>query len=211
MKGWETKTVPFEVKTIEEQDDRWEIKGYASVFNTPDRVKDIVMPGAFTKTINDNNGNFPLIHMHNKDIILGGAKLSQDEHGMPTDAFMLKEIQAAREDHALAQAGVLNGFSYSYKIIKGYPKKGFRHLTELRVGEVTIGPRSMIAHPDALITEVKFDFDQCKTITDFDEWMKKYIALADKLRDGKGDTKPSLPEEPTLLLQDITDQLKEMM
>jgi Escherichia/Staphylococcus phage prohead protease len=49
-------TIPLldtnETKAVREDDDCWTISGYASTFGgDPDRAGDIVMPGAFTKSL----------------------------------------------------------------------------------------------------------------------------------------------------------------
>jgi phage head maturation protease len=61
MMMWENRAVPFELKGFTEADDRWDLKGYASIFNVADRVDDIVEPGAFRRTIDHHKEDgFPI-------------------------------------------------------------------------------------------------------------------------------------------------------
>ena len=72
VKKWtDTLTRPFEVKSgsfaIEEKADGSKVgrfEGYLSVFGNEDRYGDIVEPGAFTRTIEQNGGRFPLLWFH---------------------------------------------------------------------------------------------------------------------------------------------------
>ena len=47
----EVKTSPIEACEFKFDDDAWKITGYASVFNSVDKVGDTILPGAFTKSI----------------------------------------------------------------------------------------------------------------------------------------------------------------
>lgn len=156
-KIWERfHVVPFEVKQLEEKDDRYEFKGYASIFHIPDRVKDIVHPGAFKRTMDHNNNKFPLDWMHEKKEIIGGTKVHEDKKGWAVEpGFLIKGIQRAEEAYKLMKADVVDGMSFMYRAIQKKYQGGHRHLHELAVGSLTVGPSSLICHPNALITDVK--------------------------------------------------------
>lgn len=157
--AWEKfRVVPFEVKDLQEKSDRYEFKGFASVFHTEDRVKDVVEPGAFKRTMDHNDGKFPLCWMHNREEIIGGTKMFEVDKGWFADpGYLIKGIQKAEEAYLLMKSKVIDGMSFAYRAIQKSYKGNVRHLKELAVGEITVGPRTMIAHPDALITDVKFD------------------------------------------------------
>ncbi len=150
--------VPFEVKQLEEKSDRYEFKGHASVFIIPDRIKDIMHPGAFKRTIDHNKGKFALDWMHIKEEIIGGTQVHEDTKGLAVEpGYLIKGIQRAEEAYKLMKAGVVDGMSFMYKAIQRKFDRGYRHLHEVRVGSLTVGPSSMICHPDALITNVKLE------------------------------------------------------
>jgi HK97 family phage prohead protease len=157
---WEIKTVPFQLESkLIEESDRWLFKGYASVFDVPDRGNDIVRPGAFTRTIQHHKGRFPVVFMHEKTMIIGGTSgLEENNKGLYLNpGFLLKGIQAAEETKILMDAGVVDGMSFSYRAINPVHEGKYRILREVAVGEFTVAPSSMIMHPDALIGEKLFE------------------------------------------------------
>jgi HK97 family phage prohead protease len=149
--------IPFEVKTFEEKSDRYEFEGHASIFHKPDRVKDIVHPGAFKRTIDHHQGKFPLDWMHDVKNIIGGGETHEDKKGFAVSpGFLIKGIPTADNVYKLMKAKVVDGMSFMYRAIQKEYKGGYRHLREVAVASLTLGPRSMICHPDALVTNVKF-------------------------------------------------------
>lgn len=155
---WERfRVVPFEVKMLEEKSDRYEFKGYASVFNKPDRAKDIMHPGAFKRTIDHNGGKFAVDWMHDIKTIIGGGQVHEDGKGLAVEpGYLVKGIQKAEEVYQLMKADVVDGMSFMYKALQKKMIRGYRNLYEVRVGSLTVGPSALICHPDALITDVKF-------------------------------------------------------
>ena len=149
--------VPFEVKTIEETKDLYKFNGYASIFDTPDLVNDVVTPGAFDRTMNNRGSKgFTIVFMHNREKLLGQAQMRPDTKGWYVDDGVLtKGVQLVDETYLHMKAGVIDGMSFAYRVVKSDIVGKLRHLKELAVSEVTLGPSSMIAHPDALVTSVK--------------------------------------------------------
>lgn len=207
IREWEKfHTVPFEVKEITEVEDRWNFKGYASIFNTVDNVDDIVIPGAFKRTIQHHKGKFPLVWMHDRQEILGAAIVHEDKKGLKVDpGYMLKAVQKSHEAYPLMKDKIVNGMSFAYRVIQRDFKDGIRLLKELAVGEITIGPATMIAHPKALITQVKFAeridemIASMKTATTHDlrmledqkQWLQSF--LANSTEEMKAAIRTSLP------------------
>lgn len=158
---WEIREVPFEVKNFDEPsegNDFYTFDGYMSIFHVEDRVNDIVEPGAFKKTIREHNGNFPLFFAHNLDMsnLLGGVNIEEDKKGAHIKARMPKDVPASRDAFRFLKMGILDGMSYSYKVIKrAYNESGVRLLRELAVGEVTLGSKSMVALPETSVGNVK--------------------------------------------------------
>lgn len=148
--------VPFETWDLKTFEDRYEFKGHASVFNTPDRIKDIVEPGAFKRTADHHKGKFPLAEMHDVKRLIGNAHVYEDKKGLVVDpGILIRGLQNAENAYLLLKNKVYDGMSFSFRPIQRHFKSGFRHLKEVAVGEITVAPRSLICHPDALITDVK--------------------------------------------------------
>ncbi len=160
-KAWsQFHTVPFETWDLKVYEDRYEFKGHAGVFTRPDKIKDIVEPGAFARTIDHHKGKFPIADMHNLEKIVGNAHVHEDKKGLAVEpGVLIRGLQKAEDVYLLLKNKVYDGMSFSFRPIQRQFKAGFRHLKEVAVGEITVAPRSLICHPDALITDVKM-FEQ---------------------------------------------------
>lgn len=56
--------IDLEEKAVAENDDCWTITGYGSIFSNTDLGNDVVMPGAFAKSLRDNG--MPLLLFNHK-------------------------------------------------------------------------------------------------------------------------------------------------
>jgi HK97 family phage prohead protease len=159
MSKWEQSShYGFEVKDLKEYSDRYEFEGHASVFNMPDKIDDIVEPGAFTRTIDHHKGKFPLVEMHDLKRIIGNAFVHEDKKGLAVaPGVLIKGLQQAENAYLLLKNKVYDGMSFSFRTLQKNYKGKYRHLKELAVGEITVAPKTMICHPDALITNVKME------------------------------------------------------
>lgn len=99
------------------------ISGYAAVFNNVDEARDMIIKGAFSKSINERgpqsntNRKVAFLWMHNMSEPLGRiTSLTEDEKGLYFEAVLDKIPQA---DRALDQmkSGTLNQFSIGYKYV----------------------------------------------------------------------------------------------
>jgi len=141
----------------EETEDLYKFNGYASIFETPDLVDDVVCKGAFDRTMkNRGSKGFTIVFMHNREKLLGQAHMRPDTKGWYVDdGILTKGVQLVDETYLHMKAGVIDGMSFAYRVVQKQFIGKMRHLKELAVSEVTLGPSSMIAHPDALVTGVK--------------------------------------------------------
>lgn len=148
--------VPFETWDIKTYSDRYEFEGNASVFHTPDRIKDIAHPGMFKRTIDHHKGKFPLAEMHDLKRLVGNAYVHEDKKGLVVSpGVLIRGLQQAEQAYLLLKNKVYDGMSFSFRPIQRHFKSGFRHLKEVAMGEISIAPSTLICHPDALITDVK--------------------------------------------------------
>ena len=155
----ERKQVKFEVKSIDEEKGTFE--GYASVFRqTPDKVGDIVQPGAFKKTINDHNGEIPLFWMHDIMSPVGLAKVEEDGHGLKVHGMFTRGVQKADESYLFMKQGVIKSMSIGYDVVKKELKSGVRYLQELKVPDISLVVGSFAADDQALVTAVKADTEK---------------------------------------------------
>jgi len=158
---WERKAIPFVPEEFKEADDRWEFNGWVAKYKNVDRMDDRLLPGSFKRTI-DHRGEkaFPLMLMHDTLTFLGGVFLKETAQGVKAaPGFLLKSIQLSANVRDLMKLGIIDGFSFSFRAIQyKYVAEGtrmVRELSEVRIGEVTLGPQTMIANPQAVLTSIK--------------------------------------------------------
>lgn len=161
----EQKDFKFEIKAVT---DDGRFKGYLSVYGVVDLGNDCVDKGAFTKTIQEQNGVIPMLWNHKSDTPLGVMGLSDDDYGLAVEGeFFINESEKAREMHAISkkymERGRPMGLSIGYEAIRKLVKDGVRHLKELKLveGSLTLFPMLPIAQMTAVKSadsESKSDF-----------------------------------------------------
>lgn len=135
----EYKTVPFELKQIDDAGVFW---GYASIFGNVDAGGDIVERGAFHKTLEERAGKVRICHQHEwRDVIGKPLELREDEVGLFVKAQFVLDVQRAREDYALMKAGALTDLSFGYDAVKTERDKvdgqTVRRLKEIKLFEIS--------------------------------------------------------------------------
>ena len=158
----QNKQMDMQLKIKSVNDDGF-FSGYGSVNYTKDSYGDIVMPGAFAKSLNDWNAKNkwpPVLFNHNRDEIIGCyTKMYEDEHGLYVEGRLLIEnISKAREVHALLKAQVIDGLSIGYRTVKEeYDRENdVVKLLEVKLYEVSIV--TFPANDEARINCVKYDY-----------------------------------------------------
>ncbi len=112
--------------------------GLASVYGNKDLGGDVVMPGAFAKTLNDKNGEVPILWQHDTSEPIGLGKLSDSSDGLQIKGELVLESSVAQKAYALMRRGVLKGLSIGYDTIKEDIKDSTRFLKELKLWEVSL-------------------------------------------------------------------------
>jgi HK97 family phage prohead protease len=149
---------PFKLKELK---DDGTFSGYGSVFGVKDSYDEIVVPGAFQKTLaaHKGEGTMPkMLWQHDWDFPVGVyTRMGEDDHGLLVEGKLLKEdVQKAKEAHALLKAGALDGLSIGY-IPRAWKRseqdKDVLELTEIDLWEVSIV--TFPANPAARVSEVR--------------------------------------------------------
>ena len=77
----EHKLLPFALATLDFEGRT--IEGYAATFGNLDRVKDIIHPGAFTKTLNERGNKVRLLWQHDQKEPIGRPlEIREDDRGL---------------------------------------------------------------------------------------------------------------------------------
>lgn len=149
----EKKSFKFEVKELNEDGT---FEGYASTFNKVDHGNDLIEPGAFKKTLKEND-QFPVHWYHSILQPVGGIHGEEDDKGLFMKGFLVLEVQKAVELYALMKKKVVNMLSIGYDVIKQSwdANTGIRKLKEIKLWEVSIVTWGM--DHEAFITDVKME------------------------------------------------------
>lgn len=119
-------------------DEAGQFEGYASVFNNVDRHGDIVMPGAFRKTISENP-SVPILWQHDQTKPIGVTlAIREDQNGLLVKGELNLDTQMGREAYSLLKQGALKGLSIGYQVIKDDLAGRVRQLKEVRLMEYSL-------------------------------------------------------------------------
>ncbi|ANB66155.1 phage prohead protease, HK97 family (plasmid) [Anoxybacillus sp. B7M1] len=154
LEGLQTKSMQFEIKELNEETNI--VEGYASTFGgEPDSYGDIVVKGAFNKTIQESGNRVKYLWQHDWNQPIGKViELREDEHGLYFKA-KISNTPRGQEFLQLAKDGVIDRVSIGYKTIKAdYDKEsGIRYLREIKLYEISAV--TFPANTNAVISSVK--------------------------------------------------------
>lgn len=166
----ETKTLQFKIKatgeTTVDGQQFGQIEAYGAAFNNVDEGNDRILPGAFTRTIQNSKARakardkkymLKMLWQHDANEIIGGwYDLSEDGTGLRAKGDIALATQRGREFYELAKAEMIDEFSIIYDIPQGgakYDKSGVRDLSELRL--FSIDPVTFPMNDDPHTIKVK--------------------------------------------------------
>jgi HK97 family phage prohead protease len=138
---------------IKEISDTGSFEGRASVYNVVDLGKDLVEPGAFTKTIQEHGSQVPMLWQHKTDVPIGKLTLVDGPDALHVKGQLLMDLPEAQKAYLLIKSGIVKSLSIGYDTVKDAVESGVRHLKELRLWECSIVTFGMCEQ--ALITSVK--------------------------------------------------------
>lgn len=169
---YEEKTIKGGVKDVDVKGRI--VTGYLSAFDNKDYHDDIIVKGAFTKSIMERKEKIFFLNQHKWDQPHGKFSLLQeDAKGLYFESNPLVDTSYSTDLLKLYDAGIVNNHSIGYSVIQDEIKSDHRVLKELKLYEgsnVTIG-----ANPETPFTGMKAGFKQAS------DQAKRIIKM---LRDG---------------------------
>lgn len=171
-----TKAVELDLKSLS---DAGTFSGYGSVFSTADKVKDVVEPGAFEKSLKrwrDLGRAVPVLWQHKTDEPIGTWEdLKEDNYGLlGSAALWLDDAPYARLAHKGMKTKAITGLSIGYRVKHEEPdrKAGTNRLIELDLVEISVVTNP--AHDDARIDGVKalIESGRLPSLKEFEEFLR---------------------------------------
>jgi HK97 family phage prohead protease len=137
------------------------ISGIAWKYGTPDRVGDMIEPGAFKGM----SLPMPMLFGHDMGDPIGTWDTATEKaDGLHlTGKMLVNDVARAREVHALVKAGAVRGVSIGFTGAKGRTRPGGgRTIKSLNVHEVSLVTVPM--HPGARVTSAKSAVDALRIV-----------------------------------------------
>jgi HK97 family phage prohead protease len=143
------------------------LTGWASVYNVVDQQDDVVVPGAFRKTLSDWRASKRVIgltldHQNDADGVIGALTDAHDSaYGLKT-TFRFSSTAKAQDARTKAREGILNGLSFFGPIVnKGFDTVAGKSVQVLKeVGLWFVGLTPMPANTGALVLAAKTGTDE---------------------------------------------------
>ena len=174
----EVKFTALDLKRVQ-QDGAFE--GYASLFDVEDLGHDVVLPGAFAKSLVSRGvGGIKMLLQHDANQPIGvWTRLTEDARGLFVQGQLTLDVPRAAEVLALMRSGALDGLSIGFKTVKGRrdAKTGVRRLSEIDLWEISVVTFPML--PDARVTSVKAApfRERLPTEREFERWLTRDAGL----------------------------------
>lgn len=145
------KAMQFKAEDIDA--DKRIISGYASTYDL-DQGGDIIVRGAFSKTLETNAKRVKVLWQHNSQMPIGRpVSMKEDDRGLYVESYIAKTRQGD-EALELAREGIIDSMSIGYMVRESdYKDDGVRVIKELDLMEYSLVTWPM--NESAIITGVK--------------------------------------------------------
>lgn len=142
------KVAGAEFKVNDSEGGKADFEGFFSVFNNMDDGGDVILRGAFNKTIKEMGNRVKVLYQHNPMAIIGPRPdiLEEQEKGLFAKGRIIKETFWGNEAFVLMKEGALNEGSIGYIPVADkteWRDDGARLLREVKLFEVSPVPWGM--------------------------------------------------------------------
>lgn len=146
------------------------IKGYGSYFGNKDSDNDVIVKGAYKKTIAENGNRVKYLYQHDMNQPIGKmVELYEDDKGLVFTAEIAK-TQLGMDVVELMKTGVITENSVGIMPIQKQNKDNYREITEVKLYEVSAV--TLAANDQAKILDVKGNIDVNKLSKRYDNLCK---------------------------------------
>lgn len=144
--------LPAEPETMAEEG---RFCGYAAVFDVVDAHRDVILKGAFAKSLAAGKA-VHLLWQHEMVEPIGSLPvMREDNYGLYVEGRLLLDVLKGREAYSLMKNGVIRGLSIGFKptVYRYAPGTGIRMIEEAELYEVSLV--TFPANEQAQISQVK--------------------------------------------------------
>lgn len=192
--------VPLEIKALNER----EFSGYGSVFGNEDLGGDVIMRGAFAKSLKAKKEQLPqMFWAHDPSRVPGKwLEMSEDKHGLAVKG-VLADTPLGNEIHTLLKMEAVRGLSIGFVTKQQeFEEDGTRLIKEVDLWEVSIvslpmNPLAQVVHTHSRLSAAG---EYVPTVREFERILRdvgcsKTIAkrFVSKMLDGEFGETPSEP------------------
>lgn len=129
----ETKFARLDDETVKEDGT---FSGYASKFNIVDNGGDVVLPGAFAKSLSQRKPKMLWGHDSNQPIGVW-TKVEEDDIGLKVEGRLLLTLTKGREVYEMMREKVVDAMSIGYRTRKSDARGNIRGLLEVDLFEIS--------------------------------------------------------------------------
>jgi hypothetical protein len=144
------------MKGLSMPDGRGNFEGYASLFGVADMARDVVMAGAFQKSLSLQGADgIKLLWQHDPSQPVGiWTRVAEDARGLYCQGQLNLEVQRGHELYALMRQGAVDGLSIGFKtILSRKDSSGNRQLLTIDLWEISLVTFPLL--PTARVSTVK--------------------------------------------------------
>ena len=157
----DTLDVKFDIKAMHDDNDEEKgvFQGYGSIFGNKDLGNDVVVQGAFAKSIGRKGAKaVKMLYQHRPDEPIGVFdEIIEDNRGLKVKGRLAMGTQRGREVYELMKMGALDGLSIGYRVSpKGadYDERGKKRMLK-EVDLMEISAVTFPMNPKARVAQVK--------------------------------------------------------
>jgi len=172
----------FTALDLKSVDETGEFEGYASLFNREDLGHDVILPGAFAKSLGARGTDgIRLLFQHDPAEPIGiWEDLHEDARGLYAKGRLLPNVSRSRDVLGLMRAGAIDGLSIGFRPTRSQrdARTGIRRIAEIDLWEISIVTFPMM--PGARISAVKSRpfASRIPTPREFERWLMRDAGLS---------------------------------
>ena len=152
----QTRDISFDLELYALDDEKGEFEGHAALFDKPDRFGEIIVPGAFKKSLHKDKKRVKMLRGHDQNAIIGVWEvIKEDADGLFVKGRLLLQLQAAAEAFILLKEQALDALSIGFLVIKDEFDTEKKRSKLLEIALLEISLVTIPRQPGALVTNVR--------------------------------------------------------